>query len=67
MLEMNKEAWTIRRVIFVSIAIATAIAMAALLAADKSISDHLRVGLVTVGLIVLVLNFLLFRNRGKRK
>jgi hypothetical protein len=65
-LRMDKEAWSIGATVFIGMAIAISIAMAVGLAADKVFSDHLWPRLVTVGLIVLVLGFLVFRNRGKK-
>jgi hypothetical protein len=67
MSKANKEALSIAGVIFGGSAIAILVAMAVSLMADKVFADHFWPRLLVAALIVLVLGYLLFRNRGEGK
>ena len=67
MFRVDKEALSISAAVFSGLVIVIALFMAASLVADKVFSDHLWPRVFVAALIVLVLGYLLFRNRGKGK
>jgi len=64
---MDKEALSISAAVFSGLIIIIALFMAASLVADKVFSDHLWPRVFIAALIVLVLGYVLFRNRRKGK
>ena len=67
MFRMDKEALSISAAVFSGLIIIIALFMAASLVADKVFSDHLWPRVFIAALIVLVLGYVLFRNRRKGK
>ena len=65
-LRMDKEAWSIAGAILIGFTIFLATGVEVIFAPDKVFGDHLWAKLLTAGLIVLVLGFLVFRYRGKK-